>query len=144
MNKQITVFSGVVLKDGKVLLVQRDEKECPDAHLKWEFPGGKVDFGETPQDSVVREIFEETGVKVKLNQLLSFVQTSYWKYSWGNQQTLCFIYTCYFVSQRSVKRDHHVRDVAWVELDGVKKLPTLPGTQEILELVKNVFNPPLP
>lgn len=136
MNKQITVFSGVVLKDGKVLLVQRDEKECPEAHLKWEFPGGKVDFGETPQESIVREIYEETGVKVKINRMLPFTQTSYWKYSWGKQQTLCFIYLCDFINQEKVKGDHHVKDVVWVELNRVKKLSTLPRTLEILELVK--------
>lgn len=136
MNKQITVFSGFVQKSGKVLLVQRDEEECSDAHLKWEFPGGKVDFGETPKDSVVREIFEETGVKVKINRLLPFVQTSYWKYSWGKQQTLCFVYLCDFLRQENVKGDHHVKDVAWVELNKVKKLSALPGTLEILELVK--------
>lgn len=47
-TKQITIFSGAVVKGDQILMVQRTEEECPEAHLKWEFPGGKVDFGETP------------------------------------------------------------------------------------------------
>lgn len=135
MDKQITVFSAVTIKDGKVLLVLRKEDELPEAHLKWEYPGGKVDFGETPQEAIVREVFEETGVKVKVNRLLPFVQTNYWKYPWGNQQTLCFIFVCDFVKQETASGDHHVEKIDWVEIKKVKDLSSLPGTNEILKAV---------
>lgn len=52
--RQITVVVGLVIKDGKILLVRRDEPELPQVHLKWEFPGGKVDFGETPEQAIIR------------------------------------------------------------------------------------------
>jgi 8-oxo-dGTP diphosphatase len=132
-TKQITVFSGCVIKGDKVLMVLRNEPECPEAHLKWEFPGGKVDFEETPEESVAREIFEETGVEVKVKELLPWVGTSYWEYEWGTQQTLCFVYVCEYISQKKVKKDHHVEKIEWVKIVDVKKLPSLPGTYEVID-----------
>lgn len=137
-QKQITVFCGLVIHDKKVLMLQRFEEECKDAHLKWEFPGGKVDFGETPEEAIVREVFEEAGVKVEVQKMLPFTQTSYWDYDWGQQQTLCFVYLCKFISQQKVKKDHHVNDIQWIEMENVKNLDSLPGTNEVLSLVKKL------
>ena len=138
-TKQITVFSGAVIKDGKILMALRTEEELPDAHMKWEFPGGKVDFGETPAETVVREIYEETGVRAKVIKLIPDVYTSYWNYDWGTQQTLCFVYLCEFISQDEiVEKDHHIEKIDWFELEKVKDLETLPGTNEIIKLIEKV------
>ncbi len=136
MNKQITVIAGVVIKDNKVLMVLRNEEEQPDAHLKWEFPGGKVDFSETIEESLAREFLEETGVEVKVKELLPFVQTSYWNYEWGTQQTLCFVFLCEFIKQHAVPLDHHVKKIEWIEIEKIKDLASLPGTNEVIEIVK--------
>ncbi|GEM_PF-169342 len=138
MNKQITVFSGCVIRDGKILMVQRNEPECPDAHLKWEFPGGKVQFGETAEKTVIRELEEETGVHIKINQLLPFVQTSYWNYAWGTQQTLCLVFLCTYVSEDERKPDHHVKKVDWVDIKQIEQLDSLPGTSTIMKFAKEV------
>ena len=126
-----------MIKNDHVLMVQRTEEECPEAHLKWEFPGGKVDFGETPEQSIAREVLEETGVTVKVIKLLPYVSTSYWEYEWGTQQTLCFVYLCEFVRETPPKvKDHHVEKIEWIPLTDVKNLACLPGTHEILNLLK--------
>ncbi len=132
MHKQITVILGVCVKDNHLLLIQRYEPECPDAHMRWELPGGKVDFGETIEEAIVREFKEETGITVTIKKLLPSTQVSYWKYEWGTQQTLLIFYACTFVKQEKVQRDHHVQVVKWVPLEQVKNLNTLPGIKEIL------------
>ncbi len=125
---QLAVFIGCVIHQNKVLLVQRDEPECKDVHLKWELPGGKIDWDEMPEQTVVRELFEETGVKVKIVRLLSHVQINYWDYPWGIQQTIIICYLCQFKSQITFKKkDHHVRQIAWVDLKKLSTLETLPG-----------------
>jgi 8-oxo-dGTP diphosphatase len=132
-HKQIVVFSGAVIKDGKVLMTLRTEEELPDAHMKWEFPGGKAEATETPEQAVTREIFEETGVTVKNPVLIPYVNTSFWKYDWGVQQVFCLVYRCEFVDQKEVKDlDHRVEKIEWIELDKVKYLESLPGTNEII------------
>jgi ADP-ribose pyrophosphatase len=57
----------VVHKEGKVLLVKRNN---PPNRGKWALPGGLVELGETCEDAAVREVFEETGLKVKIERLL--------------------------------------------------------------------------
>ncbi len=133
VTKQITVFVGLIVHDGKLLMVQRDEPEVKGAHLKWEIPGGKVDFGETPEESIVREIKEETGVNIRVKRLIPTVYTKYWEYQWGTQHTLLLGYECEFVSQGKKTADHHVNDVAWVELKNVKQLDRLPGVDFFLK-----------
>ena len=137
VNKQITVIIGMVVNDGKILMVRRHEPEVPDAHLKWEFPGGKVDFGETPEEAVTRELLEETGVEVKAIRLLPYVHTTNWNYPWGIQQTLIFGYECKFINQFARVDDHHVNSIKWVSLNEVSHLESLPGDKEFLEALRS-------
>jgi mutator protein MutT len=138
---QITVITGIVIKDDCLLMVLRDEIECPEAHRKWELPGGKVDYGETTEEAIIREINEETGVIVKYPRLVPFAQTKYWHYGWGTQQTLCFCYICEYVNEKKVNKDHHVSDIAWVPFKEIEKKDLLSGVQEFvdtaLEYLKN-------
>lgn len=130
---QITVFVGLVIYKGKLLMVKRHEPEMKDGHLKWEIPGGKVDFGETPEEAIKREIREETGVEVNILRLLPVVHTNDWNYPWGIQQTLLFAFECEFVSEGKRKLDHHVEKVEWVKLSDVKNRDRLPGVDFFLE-----------
>ena len=61
------IVIGIVIKDKKVLIVKRKEKE---GDLLWQFLGGKVENNESKEKAVIREVFEETGIKVEaLNKL---------------------------------------------------------------------------
>ena len=57
------VASTVIWHDGRILFIRRDESDWGGG--KWDLPGGGVDEGETPLETAEREIFEETGLKVK-------------------------------------------------------------------------------
>jgi 8-oxo-dGTP diphosphatase len=76
--KLVTVAAGALVDtDGRVLLAQRPEGK-PMAGL-WEFPGGKVELGETPEQTLIRELEEELGIAVKEACLapLTFASHSY-------------------------------------------------------------------
>jgi 8-oxo-dGTP diphosphatase len=66
LKKQLDVVGAVILKDGEVLCAQRG----PDSRLPglWEFPGGKVDPGETPRQALEREIIEELRCRVEVGE----------------------------------------------------------------------------
>lgn len=74
-------------------------------------------------------------MRAKVIRLIPNVYTSYWNYEWGTQQTFCFVYVCEFLSQDNVEKDHHVEKIDWIELDRVKDLESLLGTNEIIELI---------
>lgn len=109
-------------------MTQRNEVECPLAHLKWELPGGKIDFGENPKEAIKREILEETGIRVKVQGLVPIVRTCVWDYTNGSRQnTILIAFNCKFVSEEKQReKDHHVQKFKWVKLSETEKLETLP------------------
>ena len=57
------VTGAIIRRDGKILIAQRaEDDECP---LMWEFPGGKIEEGETPEQCIVREIKEELNLTIR-------------------------------------------------------------------------------
>lgn len=71
----IRVAAGLVFREGKLLVAQRRQ----DQHLGgyWEFPGGKLEPGETPQACLVRELDEELGIEVNVLDLIEEVEHAY-------------------------------------------------------------------
>ena len=63
-RRQVMVVAGVIERQGRVLICQRRKKGRHG--LKWEFPGGKVEPGETTRAALERELLEELGVKAKI------------------------------------------------------------------------------
>lgn len=131
-QKQVTVIAGVVLRNGKVLMTQHFHKENEAAHLKWEFPGGKVEFGEAPADCVKRELLEETGIEVRVGKLLPFVYSGIWHVKDEKIHAIVFAYRCSYVRKVAKPSDHRVVQVAWIPINELKGLDRLPGTDGFL------------
>ncbi len=65
----IKVVAGIIVQNNKVLIARRaPHKSLPG---KWEFPGGKIEIGETPEAALERELFEEFGVKTKTGKYIA-------------------------------------------------------------------------
>jgi 8-oxo-dGTP diphosphatase len=81
----VLVSAGIIYRDGRVLVGQRREA---DRHpLKWEFPGGKVELNESPQQALVRELREELQIDATIGAELARYQH---EYASGNQVHLLF------------------------------------------------------
>lgn len=74
----IRVVAAVIDHDGKYLITQRRPTAL--LPLLWEFPGGRVEDGETDVDALKREVFHRLGVEVSPGQLISFVSHPYERY----------------------------------------------------------------
>lgn len=112
MSQQIVV-SGFLNKDGKALLVKRAETEkfLPGY---WELPGGKVEHGESADEALVREFYEETGVKVIVGK--PFHTYTYMK---GERHTIDIIHNV-TAEETTVKLSPDHEEYAWVAPDEIE------------------------
>jgi len=105
------VTAAIILKDNLVLIAQRAPKE--NLADKWEFPGGKTELGETPQQCLKREIREELEVDI---EVLGFFDESIYAYHNGTIKLMAF--WCKWISGEFTLNVHS--NLAWVnrqELD---------------------------
>lgn len=72
--KKIEVVAAVIKNEGKILATQRGYGEFAG---KWEFPGGKVELGETREEALAREIREELGVEITIEEFITTVDYDY-------------------------------------------------------------------
>lgn len=121
------VAAAVVYRDGNILITRR----APGEKLAgmWEFPGGKLESGETPQSCIVRELREELGVESDAGEILT---TSVFTYPGGTIELIAVI-----VSLQSTVLALHVHDRAkWVtplDLLGYELAPAdIPIAEEII------------
>ena len=75
--KTIKVVAAIIIENGNVFATQRGYGEFKDG---WEFPGGKVEANETPEDALVREIKEELDTEIEVLELLDTVEYDYPKF----------------------------------------------------------------
>jgi 8-oxo-dGTP diphosphatase len=130
------VTCAIIQKDGKVLSTQRSESMS--LPLKWEFPGGKVEVGESKIACLHREVMEELHIKIDILQPLTPVVFDY-----KNRIIRLLPYLADYVSGDLFLTEH--KDYEWLkqeELHSVDWAPAdLPIVEEYLELVsKNKIN----
>jgi len=75
-DRPLLVTAAVIIREGRVLLDRRREDSRFEP-LRWEFPGGKVEFGESPQSSLKRELAEELGIEAEVGALVHLVSHVY-------------------------------------------------------------------
>ena len=114
--KTIEVVAAIIIKEGKVFATQRGYGEWQGW---WEFPGGKIEPGECPQDALKREIKEELDAEIEVGDLLETVE---WDYPTFHLTMHCYI--CNLTSENMHLNEHEAS--AWLTketLDSVKWLP---------------------
>ncbi|QOV19152.1 8-oxo-dGTP diphosphatase MutT [Blautia liquoris] len=84
--KTLHVTAAIIIEEGKVFATQRGYGEFKDG---WEFPGGKIEDGETPEEALRREIMEELDTKVMVGELFDTVEYDYPKFHLSMQCYLC-------------------------------------------------------
>ena len=109
--KAIDVAAALIFNGGKLLITQRR----PDDHLPnlWEFPGGKVEPGETFEACLTREIREELGIEISVGKLVEDLTHTYPE----KTVRLCF-FDCRLVSGQP--NAIHVQDLRWIRRDEIR------------------------
>ncbi|AEC02429.1 (deoxy)nucleoside triphosphate pyrophosphohydrolase [Parasphaerochaeta coccoides] len=85
--KHVEVVAAVIIRDGKVFAAQR--KDAGEMACRWEFPGGKVEDGESSEEALVREIREELDSVISVDRYIMTVEHAYHSFSLTMHAYLC-------------------------------------------------------
>lgn len=124
--KIVRVVAAIIIEEGKVFATQRGYGEFKDG---WEFPGGKIEEGETSQQALVREIQEELDTKIEVGELLDTVEYDYPNFHLSMD---CFI--CTIQSGDLVLKEHEA--AKWLTKDTLNSVDWLPADLGLIEKIK--------
>ena len=123
----VIVAAAVVIRDGRVLLTRRLEGQ----HLAgmWEFPGGKLEDGESPEEALARECREECGIDLEVAEILDVTHHRY-----PEKDVLLLFYRCEL--RAGEVRHLQVADHAWVAPDDLDDYPLPPADERVVARIR--------
>ena len=123
--KTIEVVAAIIIKDGQAFATQRGYGEFQGW---WEFPGGKMEAGESPQEALKREIREELDAEIEVKELLETVE---WDYPNFHLTMHCFI--CSLLSESIHLNEHE--SATWLTHATLKSVKWLPADEILLDKI---------
>lgn len=135
VRRIIPVAVAVILgNDAETVLLQRRDYRTGVEGLDgmWELPGGKIEFGERPDRTIHREIFEELDCTIHIEKLIPHIQNNVWHYPDFDGSMLLIGYHCRII-ERGPKYVVGYNNSRWFEISNINYTTTLPGTREFIE-----------
>ncbi len=126
--KRIEVVAAIIRKEGCIFATQRGYGEWKDW---WEFPGGKMEAGETAEEALKREIREELSTEINVNELLCTVEYDYPKFHLTMHCYLCTLQT------EALHLNEH-EAARWLPKEELNSVQWLPADLQILEKIRNL------
>jgi 8-oxo-dGTP diphosphatase len=130
VKNMLVVCAAIIHKDNKVLIAQRKEG---DTHaLLWEFPGGKVEEGESPEESIVREINEELDINISADNVFDVVHHKYEK-----RNIILIVYNCTYLS--GDPKAIECNDFKWIDIKEMNKFKFVAADNNIVNKLNNLL-----
>ena len=124
MKKDIYVVGAVIVENGEILCAQRGTtKSLP---LKWEFPGGKIEDGESPQEALLREINEEMQCRIEIGEQIEY---TVYEYEFGIVHLTTFF--CKLIEGNPVLTEHV--SIKWLPSNKLNSLDWAPADVPTIE-----------
>ena len=127
--KVIEVVAAIIKKDNEIFATQRGYGDFKGG---WEFPGGKIEAGEKPEQALIREIKEELAVEIEVGELLHTVEYDYPTF---HLTMHCFV--CTLVSGELELKEHQA--AKWLTKETLDSVEWLPADVEVAEQVRRIL-----
>lgn len=124
--KTVRVVAAVIRKDDKIFATQRGYGEFKDG---WEFPGGKIEEGETPEQALAREIREELNTEIQVGKLIDTIEYDYPKFHLSMD---CF--WCEIMQGGLELKEHEA--ARWLSKEELYSVDWLPADVGVVEKIK--------
>lgn len=129
--KHFEVVAAVLIKENRVFCAQR--KNTGETAKKWEFPGGKLEAGESHQQALIREISEELFTKISVDTFVTTVNHQYNTFA-----ITMHAYRCTILEGNLTLTEH--LDSRWLTLDELSCVDWAPADLPIVERVRELLN----
>ena len=127
--KTIEVVAAIIIRDNQVFATQRGYGEWKGW---WEFPGGKMEAGESPQEALRREIREELEADITIGQLIETVE---WDYPKFHLTMHCFV--CTLLSEDMHLNEHDA--AAWLTKETLHTVKWLPADEGLIQKIAAIL-----
>ncbi len=124
-RKSIEVVAAIIRRGDKVFATQRGYGEWKDW---WEFPGGKMEPGETPEGALIREIREELDTEIRIDRFLHTVEWDYPKF-----HLTLHCYLCSLLSESIHLNEHEA--ARWLGKEEIHSVRWLPADEGLLPMI---------
>ncbi len=129
----------IINEDNKVLVLKRSSLNDYMPH-KWDIPGGTVEVGETVEEALVRELKEETNIKIHpLYPIYAYSNLS----QLPKRQTVQIVYKCEYINSAITLNPREHEEYKWVSYDKIKELDCIAFLDELIKNYKFKHNPKL-
>ena len=128
-RKHIEVVAAIILRERRIFATQRGYGEWTDW---WEFPGGKIEPGESTEDALKREIREELATEIEVDELLTTMEYDYPKF-----HLTMHCYLCTIISGDLSLLEHE--DARWLAIDELDNVKWLPADKDVIEKLSTTF-----
>jgi 8-oxo-dGTP diphosphatase len=132
MSILLVVAAALINAENEVLLAQRPEGKRLAG--KWEFPGGKVESGETPEAALARELQEEIGIDVATSDMEPFWFLSHDYVAEFGFHLLMPVYSCRRWQGTPHPKEH--KAIVWKRPNSMRELPMIEADAELIERLK--------
>lgn len=124
--KTIKVVAAVIRDGDKIFATQRGYGDLKGG---WEFPGGKIEEGETPQEALKREIMEELDTEIEVGELIDTIE-----YDYSEFHLSMGCYWCSVVSGNLVLKEHEA--ARWLTKDKLRLIEWLPADIILVDIIQ--------
>lgn len=128
--KNIEVVAAIIQKDNKILATKRGYGEYQNM---WEFPGGKIEAGETKESALIREIKEELDTEITIDQFVITVE-----YTYPNFHLVMHCYFCTLVNGEFNLLEHN--EARWLDIDDIWSVDWLQADIEVINKILELKN----
>jgi len=129
--KHLNVVAAIIIHNGQILCMQRGQAKQDYISYKYEFPGGKIEVGETRTEALIRELKEEMNIEVKIGEEDYFMTVNH---SYPDFELTMHSYICHVDRKEFIRKEHI--DHQWVTPQELKTLEWAPADYPIVERLR--------
>lgn len=124
--KTIHVVAAIICRDNEIFATQRGYGDYKDW---WEFPGGKIELGETPGEALIREIKEELDIEITVDKFITTVEYDYPEFH--------LVMDCFWCSIKHGELKLLEHEAAkWLPIDNLRQVKWLPADVKVIDFIK--------